>query len=123
MNTEVDKIIIKGITYVPENQAQEMAAKVDGLDYVIIRADRAGVFAGYLEEDNNEVVILKEARRIWRWYGAASLSQLAVDGTSDPGKCKFPAEVARIKVLGVIENIPCTEKARKSIRAVAIWEQ
>ena len=123
MKTEIDKIIIKGITYVPENQAQEMAAKVDGLDYVIIRADRAGVFAGYLEEDNNEVVILKEARRIWRWYGAASLSQLAVDGTSQPDKCKFPAEVARIKVLGVIENIPCTEKARKSISEVAVWEQ
>lgn len=90
--------------------------------YVIVRADRAGVFAGILKEKNGTEVILTDCRRIWRWYGAASISQLAVDGTSKPGECMFPTPVSEICITGVIEIIPTTEKAEKSIREVPIWK-
>jgi hypothetical protein len=92
-------------------------------EYVIIRADRAGVFAGYLERRSGSEVVLRNARRIWYWDGAASLSQLATDGTSAPQNCKFPCTVARITILGVIEVIPATAKAQKSIEGVAIWQR
>ena len=89
---------------------------------VIIRADRAGVFFGTLKEKNGNEVTLSDCRRLWCWYGAASLSQLAVEGTKDPNNCKFTIVVPAITILGVIEIIPCTEEAVKSIEKVYVWK-
>lgn len=89
---------------------------------VIIRADRAGVFFGILKEKNGSEVTLTDCRRLWRWYGAASISQLAVEGTTEPGSCKFTLVVPIITILGVIEIIPCTEQAVKSIESVKVWK-
>ena len=89
---------------------------------VIIRADRAGVFFGTLKEKNGTEVILTDCRRLWYWDGAASISQLAVDGTSKPNNCKFTVTVGEITIIGVIEIIPCTDKAIKSIEGVKEWK-
>ena len=89
---------------------------------VIIRADRAGVFFGTLKEKNGNEVTLSDCRRLWCWYGAASLSQLAVEGTKDPNNCKFTIVVPTITILGVIEIIPCKEEAVKSIEKVYVWK-
>lgn len=89
--------------------------------YVIVRTYSAGVFAGYLESRKGQEVVLSKARRLWYWRGAASLSQLAVDGVSSPQECKFPAEVSRIELLQAIEILDVTEKARKCIAAVEPW--
>ena len=91
--------------------------------YVIVRTYSAGVFAGTLESRNGQEVVLSNARRIWYWKGAASLSQLAVDGTSNPGGCKFPVEVPRVELLQVIEILDVTKKAKASIAAVPVWKQ
>ncbi len=90
---------------------------------VIIRADRAGVFFGTLKEKNGTEVTLTNCRRLWYWDGAASISQLAVDGTSKPNNCKFTVVVPEITILGVIEIVPCTEKAVNSIEGVAEWKR
>jgi hypothetical protein len=89
--------------------------------YVIVRADRAGVFAGIFVSRKGQEIILKDARRIWYWDGAASLSQLAMEGTKAPENCKFPAPVGLIEVFGVLEIIDCTPVAEKSIREVKPW--
>lgn len=89
--------------------------------YVIVRTYSAGVFAGYLESRNGKEVILKNARRLWYWSGAASLSQLAMEGVKKPNDCKFPCEVDKIELLEAIEIIDATEKARESIKEVPIW--
>lgn len=91
--------------------------------YVIVRTYSAGVFAGYLVSRKGQEVVLKDARRIWYWKGAASLSQLAVDGTSDPTGCKFPCEVPRIELLNAIEILDVSAKAKESIASVPIWKQ
>lgn len=91
--------------------------------YVIVRTYSAGVFAGELVSRKGQEVILKNARRIWYWKGAASLSQLAVDGTSNPEECKFPCEVPLVELLQAIEILEVTEKARNSILNVPIWEK
>lgn len=90
--------------------------------YVIVRGDRSGVFAGNLAAREGREVQLTDCRRIWYWDGAASLSQLAIDGTSKPDRCNFPAPVKEITILDVIEIIPCTEKAEESIKAVHEWK-
>ncbi len=90
--------------------------------YVIVRTYSAGVFAGYLSSRKGQEVVLTKARRIWYWEGAASLSQLAQEGTSQPGKCKFPIEVDRVELLQAIEILDVTPKAQKSIASVKVWE-
>jgi hypothetical protein len=90
--------------------------------YVIIRTYSAGVFAGFLKDKKDNEVELLNARRLWYWDGAASLSQLAVDGVNKPENCKFPCEVDQIILTNVIEIITCTEKAFESIKAVQIWK-
>lgn len=64
---------------------------------------------------------MRNARRLWKWEGAASLSQLATDGTSKPSDCKFPCEVDTIELLNAIEILDCTQKAQESIASVAVW--
>ena len=91
------------------------------LKYVIVRTYSAGVFAGNLESRKGKEVALRNARRLWYWSGAASLSQLAVDGTSDPKNCKFPVAVPRIELTEAIEIIEVSAKAEASIKAVATW--
>ena len=90
--------------------------------YVIVSADRAGVFVGILAEKDGTEVVLKDCRRIWYWSGAASLSQLAVDGVTRPNNCKFTKTVDEICVTGVIEVIPTTDKAEQCIRGVQVWQ-
>ena len=91
-------------------------------DYVIVRTNAAGVFAGFLKEKVSEQITLRKARRLWYWDGAASLSQLSVDGVSKPENCKFPCEVEKVILLDVIEVLFCTEKAKKSIENVKVWQ-
>lgn len=88
---------------------------------VIVRGDRSGVFFGTLKEKNGQEVVLADCRRLWFWDGAASISQLAVDGTSKPTECKFTVAVDTIGILDVIEIIPCTSTAIDSIESVSIW--
>lgn len=90
---------------------------------VIIRAYGAGVFFGTLNEVENDTVELVKARRLWYWDGAASLSQLALEGTTAPGNCKFTVTVDSIVINKVIEIIPVTETAEKSIDSVKIWKR
>ena len=89
--------------------------------YVIVRANSAGVFAGTLVSRRRQEVVLINARRIWYWAGAATLSQLAGDGTSNPNACKFPCEVPRVELLEAIEILDVTAAAQKSIKAVPVW--
>lgn len=121
------KIKVDGVTYIPENEAKAQTfkfAKPKGkMDYVLIRTYSAGVFVGYLKKKEGNEVELINARRLWYWDGAASLSQLAMEGVNKPENCKFPCEVAEIKVLNVIEMIKVSEKAKKSISEVEIWQK
>jgi hypothetical protein len=91
--------------------------------YVIVRTYTAGVFAGTLVSRNGQEVVLKNARRLWYWSGAASLSQLAMEGVKKPKECKFPREVERVELLQAIEILDTTEEAQKSIAAVKVWEE
>lgn len=89
---------------------------------VIIRGDRSGVFFGTLVARADREVTLNNCRRIWYWDGAASISQLASEGTQNPGNCKFTVTVDSIVILDTIEIIPCTDKAIKSIEGVKVWK-
>lgn len=117
-NAYMKNITIDGIEYAPVRAGAE---KKDGKEYVIVRTYSAGVFAGYLESREGKEAVVSDARRLWYWEGAASLSQLANEGVKLPGKCKFPAEVPRVTLTEAIEILPVSEEARKSIASVPVW--
>jgi len=119
----MDEIEINGIFLCKKSLVKNEVKNTDGLVYTLVRTAYAGVHAGFLASRNGDEVVLYKSRRIWYWCGAASLSQLAVDGTSKPTECKFPCEVAEILVLGAIECIPVTQKAYNSIINVPVWEE
>ena len=89
---------------------------------VIVRGDDSGVFFGTLAERDGREVKLKKCRRLWYWEGAASISQLATDGTTKPQNCKFTVTVDEIVILDVIEIIPCTDTAADRIEGVKEWK-
>lgn len=91
-------------------------------DYILVRCQSAGVFVGTLVSRTGEETVLEHARRLWYWDGAASLSQLAMEGVTKPENCKFPCEVPEIELTGTIERIPVTDAARASIAEVPVWE-
>ena len=88
----------------------------------IVRSEKAGVFFGEIVKLEGDTATIKNARRIWYWEGSASLSQLAVEGTSKPNACKFPVAVDEVIVFGVCEILSVTETAGKSIDGVKVWK-
>lgn len=90
-------------------------------DYVIVRTYSAGCFAGTLKSRKGKEVVMKNARRLWYWAGAASLSELAQRGTSKPDQCKFPVPVSEIVLTEAIELLAVTKVARKSLAEVPTW--
>ncbi len=88
---------------------------------VIIRADRSGAFFGELASRNGREVELKDARRIWCWYGATTLSQLANSGL-EYRQSRVCEPVKSILILDAIEVIPCTEEAIANIEGAPEWK-
>ena len=96
--------------------------KKEEMKYGIARTYSAGVFAGYLKSKKDREVVLVDARRLWYWSGAASLSQLAMEGVKKPDECKFPCEVEEVCLMEVIEILKVTKEAQQSIKNVPIWK-
>jgi len=121
--TKTKEIVVDGVKYIPADSIKNTIATRDGLTYVIVRTYSAGVFAGYLKSRDGKEVYLNDARRLWYWDGACSLSQLAVDGVANVSNCKFPTEVEEIILTEAIEIIPATEKSQESIKSVPVWKK
>lgn len=111
------EIEINGKVYVEKNPTTVAD------NYHIVRTYSAGVFAGEIVSRNGKEVEMKNARRLWLWAGAASLSQLAMEGTKDPENCKFPCEVSQVILTEAIEILNCTKIAQESISKVEVWEK
>lgn len=95
--------------------------KKNTLRYVVVRTSSAGAFAGYLVSRKGKEVELRESRRLWYWDGAASLSQLAMEGVKHPENCKFPIAVDSEILTEAIEIIQTRPAAKRSIDEVPIW--
>ena len=90
--------------------------------YVIVRCNRAGVFAGTLESHEGQQVTLRNAKKLWRWSGATETLQIAAEGVKRPKDCRFTMEVDCIVLTDAIEIIPTTAAAEANIKAVPVWK-
>ena len=122
MEQIVNEISINGVQYVRKDAVQSMAAiPLDGLPYQIVRTFSAGVFAGYVKSRNGQEVVMTQARRLWQWKGAESLSEMAAHGVRQPNECRFACPVD-VTLLQAIELLTVTDKAQKSIQGVKVWQ-
>lgn len=119
----LDTISINNGEYVRKDSVNQSSPMKDGMKYQIVRTQSAGVFAGFVESRNGQEVVMRNARRLWYWQGAASLSQMAMDGTSKPESCQFPCAVDRVELLQVIEILDCTATAKECIEKVLVWNK
>lgn len=127
METTINEVEVNGVKYVRKDSLSNKAPTIDGFKPVLVRSYAAGVHFGYLAEEtftpSGKVVKLVKTRRVWYWDGAASLSQMALEGVSKPQNCKISVEVSENEIVNVIETLPLTEKALDSLYKIAPWKQ
>lgn len=82
--------------------------------FVLVRTYSAGVHCGWLVECNGTAVLLKDARRIWRWRGANSLHELSLHGAAQE-HTRISEPVPAILLTEAVEVIPCSEEAQKNL--------
>lgn len=115
------EVVVDGVVYVPKQSNKES----DGKKFVIVRTYSAGVHMGWLARKESTPagveVTLENSRRIWKWAGAMTLSDLATSGSSAPKDCKFPCEVSSIDLVA-IEIIPVTAQAFDNLTSVPVWK-
>ena len=99
---------------------KEARSKAPDERYVIVRTYSAGCFAGLLESRDGKEVVLRNARRLWHWKGAQTLSCLAAVGTNCPKECRVSVGV-RVTLTEAIEIIDCTEAGRRSLESIPVW--
>lgn len=85
---------------------------------VIVRTYSAGAHFGYMTARNGKEVTLERSRRLWRWFGAWTLSEVAASGV-DISKSKIGAPV-NIVLTEAIEIIDCAPAAVASLES-AKW--
>lgn len=93
-------------------------------DFVLVRTYSAGVHFGTLSERNGQEICLENARRLWSWNGALSLSEVAMKGVNiSNSKISVPVDeiilTQAVEVIKISEqsNLPNETKKRKSILA------
>lgn len=82
--------------------------------FVIIRSENSGVHTGTLSAVDGSSVELSDSRRIWRWDGANTLSELSLRGAKLE-YTRISEPVPEIVILGAIEIIPCSDAARENL--------
>ena len=124
MQKEIKTMTINDVEYVKKSDLKEKAGTKDGLEYCIIRTYSAGVFAAYYDRKTKGMEgTIYDARRLYYWDGACSLSQVANDGVKNPENCKFSQVVIEQDLKQIIEVLPCTEASKQCIEEVEIWEK
>jgi hypothetical protein len=92
---------------------------------VVVRSDRAGVFYGTVTVvkplGDKLYVEMDGCRRVHYWNRAASITQIALDGLPKNSGSRVTRPLDGACIAGIIEILPCTEKAIKSMEEYAAW--
>jgi len=120
-----ETIKIDEIEYVRKESLSELAQKnTDGLKYCVVRTYSAGVHIGYVKEfaeKHPQHAKLINSRRLHYWSGAASLSQVAMDGVNS--NSRIALVLPEIELTDVIEVIPCSEHAKEFFKGAPVWKK
>lgn len=87
--------------------------------YVLVRTYSAGVHFGKLVQRSGKELVLDDARRIWSWDGAFTLSKVATDGV---GSGKLSTAIDGFIATEVIEVMPLSDKAKANLYGISDHE-
>lgn len=93
--------------------SKKSAKKKSSKPFVLVRTYMAGVHCGYLEKKEKMEVVLSNTRRIWRWKGANTISELSQNG-SDEVYTRI-SEPVPTNTLEAIEIIVCSPTAKANL--------
>lgn len=82
--------------------------------FVVVRTFSAGVHVGTLIHMEGREVRLADARRVWRWAGANTLSELSQKGAAQE-YTRISQPVPEIILTEAIEVILCSDVARENL--------
>jgi hypothetical protein len=104
----------------PEIQRKVEAALLGRI--VLVRDHMAGIHVGTLEsvDVSAKSCVLKNARKVWYWSGAASCHGIAASGL-DQDKSKIAPSVELVVSTNVVEIVLCTEAGAKSVLESPVW--
>ena len=124
MSSKPKTMKIDDVEYIRKDSVDnyKKADSRDDMPFQMVRTYSAGVFFGYVESRDGQEVVLRDATRVWSWSGAASLSQLSMEGTTSPNNCKFAMPVDKVELLQAIEILDISEKASKNLLSVKTWK-
>lgn len=81
---------------------------------VLVRCDRAGVHIGTLVDRIGKCAELSDARRLHRWRGANTLSEVATTGVAQD-YTRISEPVSTIVLTDAIEVMPVTARAAQTL--------
>jgi len=86
----------------------------------VVRSNMAGVFFGEVIGIEGSQVLIKNARKIYRWNGANTVEDISQTGILDTSRVTVQVDVILIEKFEQI--IPCTEFAIKNLNAQKVWK-
>ncbi len=86
----------------------------------VVRSNMAGVFFGEVVEINGPNVLIKNARKIYRWNGANTVEDIATTGILQSSKVTVAVETCLIEKFEQI--IPCAEFAITNLTNQTVWK-
>ena len=113
-------IKINDVDYIPVSEIKSevnLAVKAKWLTHCVVRTYSAWVWAGFVDlKKVNEIMTIKEARRLYRWNSQFTLSELAQKWFwKSPENNKYAIPVSEVFLTNVIELIPTSESAKNQI--------
>lgn len=85
--------------------------------FCVVRTFSAGVHVGIVREMGatpaGMSVLMADVRRVWQWWGAFSLNEMALHGIEERSRISEPVEFNLLTQ--AIEVIPCSESAIKNL--------
>lgn len=124
MEKMINEIEVNGIKYLRKDASE---SNVEGLKPVLIRSYASGVHFGLLEKEydlqSGIAVDLINSRRVHYWDGACSLSQLAMEGSKCPDKCRIAVVVNKIRISQVIEIIELNNYQFELLNSYKEWKK
>ena len=118
-----ETLMIDDVKYIRADKSR-IADKVDGLQYCVVRTYSAGVHIGYVKDfavKHPQQATLINSRRLHYWDGAASLSQVAMNGVNSSSRIAM--EIPEIILTDIIEIIPCSEEATEFFKGAKAWKK
>ncbi len=93
---------------------KEATKKTAKAPFVVVRS-KIGVFCGELVKHDRpgRAVDLRDARRIWKWTGANTCSEIAARGVAEKSCVSEPVGLHYIDEVG--EVLACTATARENL--------